>query len=312
MSGVVTLTLNPAIDLSTATDRVEPVRKLRCAPGRRDPGGGGINVARVVSRLGGEVKAIYPVGGEIGRALERLVEGEGVASLAVPIAGETREDVTVFDESRGEQFRFVLPGPRLEPAEWGACLEALRGLGPGPAYVCASGSLPPGAPEDLYGQVARVVAGWGARLLLDTSGAALDAALGAPIHLIKPNLRELRELTGAVLDDQPSMLAACRRLIAEGHVEWVALSLGADGALLVGAEAAWRAPALAIEPISTVGAGDSFLGGLVWSLAGGAPMDEAFRWAVAAGSAALLAHGTELSRAEDVRRLLAEVQVEAV
>jgi 6-phosphofructokinase 2 len=312
MPGVVTLTMNPAIDLSTAVDRVEPVRKLRCEAGRRDPGGGGINVARVVGRLGGAVTALYPVGGDVGRLLQRLVAAEGVASLTVPVAGETREDVTVLDRSSGDQYRFVLPGPRLEEAEWTACLDALRAQGPGPAFVCASGSLPPGAPEDLYARVARLACGWGAKVLLDTSGSALKAALGAGVHLIKPNLRELRDLTGATLDDEAARLAACKSLIAAGQVAAVALSLGRGGAILVDREGALRAPALPIEPVSTVGAGDSFLGGLTWALAAGKLREEAFRWAIAAASATLLSAGTGLCRREDVARLVTQVGVEVL
>ncbi|MDR3510012.1 MAG: 1-phosphofructokinase family hexose kinase [Caulobacteraceae bacterium] len=312
MAGVLTLTVNPAIDLSTAVDRVEPIRKLRCAEGRRDPGGGGVNVARVVRRLGGEVRALYPVGGLVGQLLQRLVEAEGVASVTVPVAGETREDVTVLDRGCGDQYRFVMPGPRLAEAEWRALLDALTALGPGPAIVCASGSLPPGAPDDFYARAAAIVRGWGARFVLDTSGAALKAGLEAGVHLIKPNLRELSELTGAPLADEAARLAACRTLIARGRTEVVALSLGADGALLVTAQAAWRAPALPIAALSTVGAGDSFLGAMVWALAAGSPLDEAFRWAVAGGSAALLAAGTGLCHAEDMRRLAGDVVVEAV
>lgn len=311
MPSVITLTLNPAIDLSTSVDRVEPARKLRCGPGRRDPGGG-INVARVAGRLGCAATAIYPVGGEVGAMLRRLVDAEGLVSATFPIGGETREDVTVLDEASGEQYRFVLPGPPLAAGEWGACLAALGMLGPGCAYVCASGSLPPGVPVDAYAQVACLVAGWGARFVLDTSGPALKAALQAPTHLIKPNLRELRELTGAPLEDQTSMIRACRDLITSGHVALVALSLGANGALLVSGDEAWRAPALAIRPASTIGAGDSFLGAMVSALAAGRPLPEAFRWAVAGGSAALLAPGAQLCLAADVRRLADAVTIEAV
>jgi 6-phosphofructokinase 2 len=180
MPGVVTLTLNPAIDLSTSVDRVESARKLRCGPGRRDPGGGAINVARVAGRLGCAVTAIYPVGGEVGAILRRLVDAEGLVSAIFPTGGETREDVTVLDEASGEQYRFVLPGPPLAADEWGACLAVLGTLGPGCAYVCAGGSLPPGAPADAYAQVAGLVAGWGARFVLDISGPALKAALQGP------------------------------------------------------------------------------------------------------------------------------------
>lgn len=312
MTLVVTLTLNPAIDVSTSTDRVEPTRKLRCTPGRRDPGGGGINVARVARRLGAEALAIYPAGGFTGRLLQQLVDREEVRSLVVPSAGETREDFTVLDAASGEQYRFVLPGPHLHGVEWMACLRALADLTVKPDIVCVSGSLPPGAPDDFYARVAEIVCSWGVRLTLDGSGAALKAALEERLFLIKPNLRELSELTGQALEDDPSRIHACRELIATRRIEAVALTLGAEGAMLVTRDQVWRAPALPIEPISTVGAGDSFLGAMVWALASKLTLAEAFPYAVAAGSAALMADGTELCRAEDVRRLLPRVAVETL
>src|SRR5512143_648241 len=128
MPVIATLTLNPAIDVSTSVERVEPVRKLRCRAGRRDPGGGGINVARVATRLGAEAVAIYPSAGLAGQLLHRLVDLEGVRSLAVPVTGEAREDFTVLDETSGEQYRFVLPGPHMHGSEWMACLKTLAGL----------------------------------------------------------------------------------------------------------------------------------------------------------------------------------------
>src|SRR5579859_3925003 len=109
MLRIATITLNPAIDVSTSTPRVAPERKLRCSAGRRDPGGGGINVARVVRRLGGEATAVYPAGGFVGRLLQSLVDAEGVTSVAIPVQGETREDFTVYDEAADTQYRFVLP-----------------------------------------------------------------------------------------------------------------------------------------------------------------------------------------------------------
>ena len=309
MTLIATLTLNPAIDVSTSTDRVEPSRKLRCAPGRRDPGGGGINVARVARRLGAEALAIYPAGGFTGRLLQQLVEQEEVRSVVVPAAGETREDFTVLEAASGEQYRFVLPGPHLHGVEWMACLRALADLRVKPDFVCASGSLPPGAPDDFYARVAEIVCTWGVRMALDCSGAPLKAALDERLFLIKPNLRELSELTGLPLEDDGARIRACRELIAARRIEAVALTLGAEGAMLVTRDGAWRAAGLPIEPVSTVGAGDSFLGAMVWALASNLTLAEAFPHAVAAGSAALLADGTELCRAEDVRRLLPRVRV---
>lgn len=308
MAGIVTLTMNPAVDLSTSVDRVEPLRKLRCSAGRRDPGGGGINAARVIARLGGDVTAVYPVGGALGQLLWRLVDAEGIKSVTIRVLGETREDITVSDAATGQQYRFVLPGPALDRAEWTECLNAVAALRPD--FLCASGSLPPGVPDDFYAQVAKIVAGWGAKFILDSSGAALNSALEEQVYLIKPNLREMRELVGAAVDTQGSMIEACRSLIARGRVEIIALTLGADGALLVTSDRAWQAQALPIKPASTVGAGDSFLGAMVWALASKMSLEESFRYAVAAGSAALLAPGTELCRPQDVRDLVRQVVIQ--
>lgn len=312
MTLILTLTPNPAIDVSTSVAHIEPTRKLRCGPGRRDPGGGGVNVARVAHRLGAETVAIYPAGGLSGRLLESLVAAEGLRSIVIPVRGDTREDFTVLDEASREEYRFVLPGPHLSGVEWMQCLKALAAIEVKPDFVCASGSLPPGAPDDFYARVAEIVAGMGVKFALDASGPALKAALRERPHLIKPNLAELRELAGAGLDDERSLLQACRSLVYAGHAEIVALTLGADGALLVTAEEAWRAQPLAIQRSSTVGAGDSFLGAMVWALATKLPLEEAFRHAAAAGAAALLAHGTELCRASDVRRLAPQVIVERI
>ena len=310
MTAIVTLTMNPAVDLSTSTPRVVPVHKLRCSPAIRDPGGGGINVARVATRLGADVKALYPRGGETGALLRRLIDAEGIASLAVHVAGETREDITVFEEESSEQFRFVLPGPELSEAEWRECLAAIASLRGKPAYFVASGSLPPGVPAGFYAEAARLAKACGAKVILDTSGPALNAALEEGVYLIKPNLNELRQMTGRPLDDLDARIAACRQLVEAGRSDIVALSLGHQGALFVSADGAWRAPALEVKLVSAVGAGDSFLGGLTWSLASGHGLDEAFRYALAAGSAALLTPGTELARAEDILRLHKEVVLE--
>ena len=312
MAIVLTLTANPAVDISTSVVRVEPTRKLRCSAESRDPGGGGINVARVAHRLGARAVAIYPAGGLVGQRLELLVRGEGFESVVVPIQGETREDVTVLDETTHEEYRFVLPGPHLGDDEWMRCLKILASLDFKPDVVCASGSLPPGAPDDFYARVAQIVESRGARFALDTSGPALKAALRERVHLIKPNLAELRELVGGALDEDRALIAACRALIEGGRTEIVALTLGAQGALLVTADAAWRAQPLPIRPLSTVGAGDTFLGAMVWALASKLSLEEAFRYGAAAGAAALLAPGTDLCSAGNVRRFLPQVVIERI
>ncbi len=308
--GVVTLTMNPAIDLCATVDRLDPTRKLRCRDLRRDPGGGGINVARALRRLGGRAVAVFPAGGPAGARLEAMLRAERAPHRTLSIAGETREDFTAQVAATGEQYRFILPGPRLSRAECAAVFDLLGALQPKPQLLVASGSLPPGAPISFYGRVATFARGAGLRLALDAAGPALRHGLAAGVWLVKPNLAELEELAGAALPDLESRLGACRRLVEDGAAEIVALSMGADGALLVGAEEAWFAPAPRIAPLSTVGAGDSFTAGLVRALANGAPAPSALAMAVAAGSAALLAPGTQLCRAADVQSLLARIRPE--
>lgn len=312
MESVVTLTMNPAIDVSTSIARVVPIHKLRCANAIRDPGGGGINVARVISRLGGNVTTIYPIGGISGHLLQRLVDNEGLASASFPVAGETRESFTVLETESGVEYRFVLPGPSLTSSEWRQGLDTLEGLSSQTDILVMSGSLPPGLPHDFYARAARMAKGRGGKVILDTSGPALAAGLEMGLFLIKPNLRELRELTGEALEDETSLAAVCSRLVASGRVEVVALTLGDKGALLVSQDIALRAPALFINAASTVGAGDSFLGAFVWALASGRDLKEAFRYGISAGSAALLAPGTQLCRAHDVERLYSQVIIDAL
>ena len=312
MPDIVTITINPAIDIFVNVARVEPVRKMRCSAPKRDPGGGGINVARVAHRLGGTVAAIYPTGGAIGKLLHRLVEREGIDSLVTPSHVETRENFTAYEETTGEQYRFVLPGSALHRAEWEAVLDKLGTIPEKPRFVVASGSVPPGVPVDFFARVARLTKQLGAQSLVDTSGPALKAALAEGVTLIKPNLVELSDLVGSKLASDDACIDACRALIKAGQVEIVALTLGEQGALMVTADRAYRTQPLAIEPVSTVGAGDSFLGGLVAARAAGQPLADAFRVAVAAASAAVMSPGTELCREEDVKRLLSEVKVREI
>lgn len=309
MTQIITFTPNPAIDVSTSVAKMAPFTKLRGARPERHPGGGGINVARVVKRLGGDVIAVYPVGGVIGQYLSRLMDGEAVSSLTIRTEEETREDFTVFEQATNQQYRFVLPGAELSEPEWTACLAAVAGSKPTPEFIVASGSLPPGVPDDYFGKVARLAKTMNAKLIVDTAGAPLRAALQDGAFLIKPNLREFRELTGISSTEDGVLIEAARRIIDRGSVEIIAISLGPNGALLVTHDQAIRANGMKITPASVVGAGDSFLGAMVWSLARNNDLNAALRYGVAAGSAALLNPGTELCRVADVERLVSQVIV---
>lgn len=300
---VLCLTMNPAVDLATDTERVVPTHKLRCGDTLHDAGGGGINVARVLARMGATPALLSPAGGPTGEWLRRRLAQEGLPAELLPIASDTRISFTVHESATGAEFRFVMPGPMLSTEEWQACLAWIQRLDPFPGVLVASGSLPPGVPVDFYAQLARLCRSRGARLVLDTAGPPLAAALAEGVFLAKPNLRELRELTGQPLEDAPAWQAAAAALVRGGQAEVVALTLGHLGAVLATRDGLWTAEALPIEVASTVGAGDSFVGGLVWALQQHRPLTEAFAWGIAAGSAALLSVGTGLCDPGDVRRL---------
>jgi 6-phosphofructokinase 2 len=311
MADIVTLTPNPAVDLSTSVDRIVPMRKLRCAPQRRDPGGGGVNVARVIKRFGGDVEAILPVGGFTGKLLRGLIDDEKIPNRVIESESETREDFSVSELSTAQQYRFVLPGQPLRESEWRGCLDALAATLPRPKFVVGSGSLPPAVPNDFYAQAAAIARTLGAKFVIDTSGEPLAVAIEHGVYMIKPNLREMRDLFGAELLNQEDWIVAARKYITAGKVEVVALSLGHLGALLVTRALTLRAQPLPIEPVSAVGAGDSFLGAMLFSLAKGDGLADAFRLGMAAGSSALIHAGTELCRPEAAYRLYTSVTIEA-
>jgi 6-phosphofructokinase 2 len=309
---VATVTANPAIDVSASVDQVIPFHKLRCSPEKRDPGGGGINVARVLHRWKTDVTAIFPAGGITGELLKQLVDRDGIRRCIVDVAGSTREDITIFETGNCNQFRFVFPGASLSEHEIQGCCDALVSLTPAPTVVVASGSLPAGTPADFFARVLQLAKGLGARAVIDSSGAALAHTLREGVYLAKPNLRELAEFVGRDLTQEAECLEACRNLVVAGKAEILALTLGERGALAVTRDGAWRAYAPSVQVVSTVGAGDSFLGAMIYQLSVGADTATALRYAVAAGTAALLSPGTELARPAETDELLVRVRVEQV
>lgn len=306
MKPVATLTLNPSLDLSSTVEEVVPEHKLRCDTPHHDPGGGGINVARVIHRLGGAAMVLYIAGGATGQMLHRLLRREKIEDRRIETEKPTRESLTLTESGSGRQYRFVFPGPEVRTREWQQALELLGLFTPLPAYIVASGSLPPGVPVDFYARAAQVARRVGARFILDTLGEPLRAALEEKIFLAKPNRRELAEATGRDLSEPATQEEVCRELVAQKKCEAIALTLGSHGALLTAKNLQMRVDPISVKVVSAVGAGDSFLGGLTYALAAGRPLEEAFRYGMAAGTAAVLTPGTELCRKEDVERIFRE------
>lgn len=305
MTHIVTLTLNPALDVSFSVDRVVPTRKLRCGAVRRDPGGGGINVARVVRRLGTDCTAMFLAGGRTGRALTELLNAEHVRVDCVPIVEETRENFAVRETSTGQEFRFVVPGPSISSIELQTCFNRVMSLDPAPRFLVASGSLPPGVPVDFYARLARAARIKGTHLVLDTSGEALAAALEEGVHAIKPSIDELRELSGKPLREPSEWGEAAQRLVARGYARIVLVTLGARGALMATADRIERVDGLQVPVVSAVGAGDSFLAAFVWAIDRDLPAAHALRYGVAAGTSAVLRAGTVLAQPDEIERYYA-------
>lgn len=304
MTRIATLTLNPAMDLAVCTPRVVATEKLRCSAPRHDPGGGGINVARVVSTLGGDALAVYPAGGPFGEMLRRALDAIGLAHLPVAISGDTRESFTVDEQASGLQYRFVLPGPRLSEQERLGCLAALRGLHPAPAYLVVSGSFTPGIEPSFFDELLALAGQVGARLVVDLSGEPLAyAARRGGAYLIKPSLNELASLIGRMPESEREQEGALRELIGAGAAEVIVLSLGAAGALYASGDRLERIAAPSVPMVSAVGAGDSMLGAVVLALAQGRELGDAVRYGVAAGAATVMRPGTQLCLREDVERL---------
>ena len=303
MRPIVTLTVNPALDAACVADEVVPMRKVRTRDERYDPGGGGINVARMVRELGGEAVAFYLAGGMTGQALEGLIERSGIAAVRVPIAGLTRVSHTVYETSTGQEYRFTPEGPEVTPVECGNCLEVLS-IVDGDWFV-ASGSLARGMPADFYAEIARMVRARGGRLVLDTPGAPLHHAPGEGVYLVKPSRREIEHLLGRKAASPADEEELAREVVASGRAEVVALTLGAAGAVLATRKGVWRLASPKTETRSAVGAGDAFVGAMVCALANGRPMREAFAYGVAAGAATAAVPGTGQGQRADIERLKA-------
>lgn len=306
MKPIVTLTLNPAIDGSSEAEVVRPIHKVRTTNERYEPGGGGINVTRVIQELGGPSLALYLAGGITGAGLEELLAGSGIAGRRVAIKGHTRVSHTVFERSTGLEYRFVPEGPEVGASEWQDALAVLSTLDY--EFLVASGSIPKGVPADFYVRVAAIARERGMKFVLDTSGQALRETIAAGgIHLAKPSLGEFEQFVGCSLKDPKAQEDAAMEVVRSGRVDFLVVTLGHEGALLAQASSPMRLPALMVDVRSAVGAGDSFLAAMTLALAGGAAPVEAFRWGIAAGAAAVLNPGTGLVRREDVERLFQEV-----
>jgi 6-phosphofructokinase 2 len=299
---IITLTFNPCIDKSTSVQLLMPEKKLYCAIPKLEPGGGGINVARAIKKLGGEATAIFPSGGCTGKVFTALLEKENIDIVAIPTTEETRESISVVEESTNNQYRFGMPSNGLSESEWQQCLKAVEAIKDA-EYIVASGSLPLNVPLNIYAQLAKIAKQNKAKLIVDVSGEALKEAVEEGVYLLKPNLGELSALAGKKELQPNEIKDIAWDIIAKGHCEVMVVSMGAAGAMLVTKDMVKTIKPPSVIRKSTVGAGDSMVAGIVLSLSQGKSLIEAAQYGVACGTAATMNTGTELCRKADADKL---------
>ena len=307
MKKIITLTLNPALDKSISVARLVPEKKLQCSDAKVEPGGGGINVSRAIHKLGGESEAVFLSGGYTGKHFETLMTRERIHSVALPVQGDMRENFVVLDTSADLQYRFGMQGPMVTEEEWKQVLTHIQNE-TAIDYIVASGSLPPGVPVDYFGRLAVIAQQKNAKLIVDTSGEALQHAVKEGLFLIKPNLGELSNLYGKEKLAKEEILNAARSIIAGGGCEVMVVSMGAEGAMLITHDKRLQVKSPKVIIQSTVGAGDSMVGAMVLALSQEWSMEDVLYYGVAAGTAATLNAGTELCKKEDTERLFKELK----
>jgi 6-phosphofructokinase 2 len=305
MNPIITLTMNSSVDLHYNVARMESVKKLRASEPLIFPGGGGINVSRVIKELGAHSIAVFTAGGPTGEFLREMLDHFALLTRVVLIEEQSRISATIYETETGEEFRPTPVGPALSDGEWRACFDAIFEYDA--SYIVATGSLPVGVPPDFYARVAEKAKSRATRVVLDTSGEALGAALEVGVFLVKPNLLELETFTGRAAAKTEEQDALARQFVLDGRAEVVAVSLGGDGALLATRDGCLRLAAPQVNVKSTVGAGDSFVAGMTLGLYQGRPVEDAFSLGLATGTATVLTAGSELCHQSDVERLFQQI-----
>jgi len=303
---IITLTVNPSLDKSTKFTGLIAEHKMRCEAARYDAGGGGVNVSKAIARLGGDSLCVFTSGGSSGVLLEKLIQEEKIAVKTIATQSWTRENMVALDTITNSQYRFCFPGAFISSVEQENMLQFIKELKP--RYLVASGSLSQGMSPDFYQQIAAFTKGSGTKLIVDTSAEALRNVLETGVYLVKPNIGELARLIGVEKLEIKEAESAARILIEKGSAEIVVVSLGAQGAILVTANQTEWVSAPKVIKKSTVGAGDSMVGAMVWALSQNKSLKEVLQWGVACGSAATMNEGTQLFKVEDAKFLFEGIQ----
>jgi len=311
MKKIIALTVNTAIDKRTTVEGIKPDSKLRCTVPLYEPGGGGINVSRVLNELGGTSLCMYLAGGPTGIHLRDMLVALDILQQVIPMDGWVRENISVTDTTNNQQFRFGMPGPMINESEWQNALGHLEALLLEGDVLVASGSLCPGMPIDFFAQVSEIAQKKLANYILDTSGEPLLRGAQAGAYLLKPNLGELATLCGVETITFLELESTAKTFLEKNPCEVLIVSLGAQGAMMVTGETVEYINAPIVYQKSTIGAGDSMIAGIVFALAQGKSLSEMARFGVACGTAATMTEGTQLCRKKDAEELYQWIEANA-
>ncbi|MDO8670691.1 MAG: 1-phosphofructokinase [Dehalococcoidia bacterium] len=305
---IITLTLNPAMDKTVFLDRLVVGEVNRAKESLIDPGGKGINVSRVIRELGQESLAMGFVSGSVGRFVEHALNDRGIFDDFIHTPGQTRTNIEIVEQGRGVTTNINDTGPTTDPKFVKALRARLHAHLTFGSWLVVAGSVPPGIEPDVYAGFIDFAKKLGANTILDADGTPLVLGVAAGPTMIKPNWRELEALVGRLIADEADVFTAAMNLHERG-IEYVVVSMGKQGSIAICNEGKWKVISPQIKVVSTTGAGDSLVAGIVLSLAGGKPFVEGLRLGTAAGAATALAPGTQLCKKEDVDRLIPQVQI---
>lgn len=307
MRDVLTVTLNPALDLGTQIGSIVPNVKLRCAPAHLDPGGGGINVSRAMRILGGRSRTFVVLGGHNGEHMAKLMNEAGLEIIVHPSRGETRSSLSVIEESTGDQYRFMLPGPEWNALDLTAASASITAAAIPGGLAVISGSIPPGVPDSILLDLSRSLNARGVGVIVDTSGEPLHIIANAGegvTHVLRMNSHEAEDLAGRALTHLEESADFASSLVERGAARIVIVARGGEGSVLATRDLRLHARAPQGPVHSLVGAGDSFVGAFTHGLAMEEDLGRALSRGVAAASAAVMTAGTKLCRREDAEAIL--------
>ncbi|WP_158841633.1 1-phosphofructokinase family hexose kinase [Polaribacter sp. L3A8] len=301
---VVTLTINPALDKSAKVAEMTPFDKLECSDITYHPGGGGVNISRVLHRLAIDSHCLFPYGGKTGEHLKDLLKAQHINVFATPISIWTRENFAVFDEKTGLQFRFGMPTTPFVETEMSPVEKLINEqVGNNDIFVI-SGSLPKGLPTDYYSKIIQKLTAKGIKVIVDTSGPVFNEVLKNELFLIKPNQKELARLAGVEAQTKEEQEAFALKMVADQIAQYVVVSLGKDGAFVAHKNGVDYVKAPVISVKSTIGAGDSMVAGLIYAITQNETPKNMLRWGVACGVSATLSEGSDLAHKENIDKIL--------